>query len=311
MKTLFFGFVSLISLVGPTLAEAPRVAADIAPVHSLVARVMQGVATPDLLIQANETPHDFSLRPSAARTMQQADMVFWVGHILTPRLEDSLSSIATSAIVIELSEVEGTRSMAFRTNALFVEEEDHHDHEEHDNEHAHDHGEGMDPHMWLDPVNAAVWVDAIAGALAEFDPDNARLYAENASEARKELRTLTEEISQRLAPAANQPFVVFHDAYHYFEDRFGLQAAGALLVADGGSPSAARLQSIRQAISETGVTCVFSEPQFDPRVIQSVVSSGFRTAELDPMGIGIEPGPGLYPALLQNMSKSMATCLKG
>jgi zinc transport system substrate-binding protein len=321
-------------------AEVPAVATDIAPVHGLVARVMDGVGTPDLVIRPGASPHEYSLRPSEAASLERADVVFWMGEALTPWLAGTIDTLAGDANVVELLAASGTVTHEFRVGATFEAHdhgdhghEDHshgdHSHDEHSHddhshddhahdghghdEHAHDHGhshEGVDPHAWLDPENAKVWLDLIAAELSALDPANAALYAANAAEGRAEIAAAAAEAAMTVAPLKDRGFIVFHDAYQYFEERFGLAAAGAITLGDATTPSPARIAEIREAVTAFGVACVFSEPQFDPGLVAAVVDgTGAVTSVIDPLGMDIAPGPGFYPALLRELAGRMADCL--
>lgn len=309
MNRILCGAVAAALFGCAAMADGVRVVADIAPVHSLVARVMQGVNSPTLVLRAGDSPHDFALRPSTAKALQDADVVFWVGHVLTPSLEDTLGTVAENATIIELSETDGVTQLAYREGAVFDDDhgDDHSDDHHNDHDHEHD-ADGLDPHMWLDPENASVWLTEIARVLQAEDPQNASIYEVNAKAAQKEMALLTQQTQSLLAPFKGESFVVFHDAYQYFENRFGLNAAGAILIAGGDAPSAARLRQVGEEISHEGITCVFSEPQFDSRIV-SAVSSHANTAELDPMGVDIQTGPDHYPALIRNLAQSVANCL--
>ena len=314
-----------LALLSPAaFADVPAVATDIAPVHGLVARVMDGVAVPDLVIRPGATPHEYSLRPSEAAALERADLVFWVGEALTPWLQDTLSTLASDAVVVGLLEAPGTITHEFREGATFeahdhaeAESHDHdhdHDHDEHGHDdHADDHGHshtGIDPHAWLDPENARVWLDVIAAELSALDPGNSALYAANAAAGRAEIDAAVSDVAARVAPLKEAGFIVFHDAYQYFEDRFGLSAAGAITLSDATAPSPARIAEIRDAVNGFGVACVFSEPQFDPGLVSAVVDgTGAVTAVIDPLGMDIELGPDFYPALLRDLAGRMAGCL--
>lgn len=345
-------------LGGTALADVPRVAVDIAPIHSLVARVMQGVGAPSLIVAPGASPHEYSLRPSEASALQEADLVFWVTPGLTPWLEGAIETLAGGATVTELLEVDGTTELPFREGALFEahahgdddhanedhgdhDHEDHahaeeaahdhghdahakddehehgdHDHEEHadhDHDHAghegHDHGE-HDPHAWLSPENGAVWLNAIAAELSAADPDNAGAYFANAAAGRGELAALSAEINGILDPVRGRNFIVFHDAYQYFETAFDFPASGAISVSDASEPSPARIAEIQARVAEQGVTCVLSEPQFAPGIVAAVMDgSEARTGVLDPLGSDLEPGPDLYGTMLRNLATALADCL--
>ncbi|MCZ4367312.1 zinc ABC transporter substrate-binding protein [Sulfitobacter dubius] len=347
----------LASAASPLWADVPAVATDIAPVHALVSQVMEGVGTPDLIVPPRSSPHGYAMRPSEARALSGADLVVWVGPLLTPWLADPLESLASSASHLALMEQPGTRVLAFREGATFEThvhgDEDHgaeehpekgddHDahgdeaHEEHDHDgHGHaghddaghdapapdedhdDHGHdgahahsGVDPHVWLDPQNGQLWLGQIAEALAELDPDNAAQYRENAAAAQTELAALEEDIAETLAPVKDRPFIVFHDAYHYFEARFDIEARGAISENDARAPGAARVSELRDLVAESGAKCVFAEPQFNPGLIAAVTEGqGTGTGTLDPLGADLEPGAALYADLLRGMAESMAACL--
>lgn len=329
-------------LGGAAWADVPKVAADIAPVHSLVSRVMQGVGEPALIVPPGATPHEYSLRPSEASALQASDLVFWIGPDLTPWMNDAIQTLAANASVTALMEVDGTTELPFREGVLFeahthadddahdhdedhghgddhgheeAHEHDHdhdHDHDEkaHD-DHGHDHGHGAhDPHAWLSSDNGAVWLNAIAAQLSAADPDNAGTYYANAAAAKEELDTLRTEINAILDPVRGRNFIVFHDAYQYFETSFGLPASGAISISDATDPSPARIAAIQARVKEEDVTCVLSEPQFDPKIVAAVMDgSEARTGVLDPLGSDLEPGSDLYGAVLRNLAVALADCL--
>lgn len=334
---------------GTVNAEMPRVVADITPIHSLVAKVMQGVGEPSLIVAPGASPHEYSLRPSEATALQDADLVFWVGPELTPWLEGAVDTLAGEAAVIGLFDLEATTVLPVRETALFeahdhdhgaghAEESDHEEHEQEDHDdHAHsahdheDHAEdahandqhtgqesahtghdhaGNDPHAWLSPKNGAVWLTAIADALASADPDNADTYRANAAAARNELTMLSAEISTILDPVRNRNFVVFHDAYQYFEAAFDFPASGAISVSDASDPSPARISEIQDRIADRNISCVLSEPQFDAGIVSAVMAgSEAQTGVLDPLGADLTPGPEFYNRLLRRLATSLADCL--
>jgi zinc transport system substrate-binding protein len=289
---------------GAAAAEPPRVAADIAPVHSLVARVMAGVGEPGLILPPGASPHDHAMRPSEARALADADLVFWVGPELTPWLARAIGTLAPDAKAVGLMEESAAR-LALRHGATFAPHE--HDEPGHDEP---GHADGIDPHAWLDPENAKAWLDAIAAALAAADAANAAAYAANAAAAKVEIDALGERIDARLAPVRGRGFVVLHDAFHYFERRFGIAAAGAIWLSDASAPGPARVEEIRRTVAQLGATCVFAEPQLDARLIATVTEgTPARPGVLDPLGAALPPGPELYPRLLQDLADGLADCL--
>ena len=314
---------------GWAYADTPQVAVDIAPVHSLVARVMDGVGTPDLIIQPGASPHEYSLRPSEAAALQNANLVFWIGPDLTPWLTDTIKTLAPDAAVTALMEVDGTIKLEFREGALFEahaheDDDDHVDeaHDDHDEEARHDdhddeetghegHGQGAhDPHAWLSPQNAMTWLNVIAGQLSAADPDNAGAYFTNAAAGRTEMEALIGEVTATLDPVRDGQFLVFHDAYQYFEMDFDFPASGAISIGDASDPSPARIAEIRDRIAEQGIDCVLAEPQFNPGLVATVLDgTEAGTGMLDPLGSDLEPGPALYSQLIRNLSTALAGCM--
>lgn len=302
MKSILFSTAASLALVGAAMAEVPSVAADIPPIYALVAKVMEGVGTPNLIVRPGASPHAYALRPSEAAALQNADIVFWVSEGLTPWLEGSIHALANDVTAVELLETEGTLELAFREGATFES----HDHEEEGHE---DHGH--DPHAWLDPENARVWLDVIATNLATLDPENAGAYAANAAKGRAELAALITEIDSDLNAFRGKNYIVFHDAYQYFENRFDIAAVGAITLGDATAPSPARIAEIRDTVVELGVVCAFTEPQFNPGLLRSVFEgTGAVTGVLDPLGADLEVGPDLYTDLIKNLASNLGDCLK-
>ena len=303
---------------GAAYADTPRVAVDIAPVHSLVARVMDGISEPDLIIQPGASPHEYSLRPSEASALQAANLVFWIGPDLTPWLTDTIETLASDAVATKLMEADGTIELEFRDGALFEandhddhgDDDDHDDHDEAESGHeGHDHG-AHDPHAWLSPKNAMNWLNVIAGRLSAVDPDNAGAYFANAAAGRTEIETLIGEVTATLDPVRGGQFIVFHDAYQYFEMDFDFPASGAISVSDASDPSPARIAKIQARIAEQGIDCVLAEPQFNPGLVATVLDgTDAQTGILDPLGSDLEPGPAFYPQLIRNLSTALAGCL--
>ena len=384
---------------------APSVAVDIAPLHSLVSQVMEGVAQPNLLIPAEASPHAYSMRPSEAKALADADLVFWVGESLSPWLEKSLDNLAASAKKIEVLELEGTVTHEFREGATFAshdhgdeghddhhdeghhddhKEHDHHDehdhdshdhhkheekhhdhhdehgahdhhkheenheekheekhhdhhdehkhdehqheahkghdhheeehheedhHEEHDHHDEHDH-EGADPHAWLDPANAKVWVKAISEILAKEDPANAATYSSNATKTIASLDALIASTKTKIDALGQPKFVVFHDAYQYFEKRFGIAAAGSISLSSAEDPSPARIKEIRDTVKALGVSCVFTEPQYNPGIVKNVFADSTITTigVMDPLGASLAEGSSHYGLLIEGMVDSISQC---
>ena len=329
--TLRLGVVMLIATTMATRADV-NVVASIKPVHSLVAGVMEGVGKPGLIIEGAGSPHAYAMKPSQARMLEQADLVFWVGPEIEAFLEKPLETIASKAKSVELIRSHGLIKLRMREGGTFEAHEHdegnhhekkteadhtekrHHDHGKKEKvRHDHDHGHGdeeFDAHVWLDPVNGKVLVEAIAKALMEVNPANVAKYKANANAIATRLDKLNSQIAAELKPIGDKRFIVFHDAYQNFEKRFGLTAAGSITVSPEVVPGARRVKELRAKVKETGVTCVFAEPQFEPKLIATVVEgTSAKSGVLDPLGASLENGPDLYFKLIRNMAKSFSTCL--
>ena len=307
--------------------DALQVVASIKPVHSLVSAVMAGVGEPHLVIRGHSSPHTFTMRPSDAAALEDADIVFMIGDTMETALAGPVDALAGDARVVRLAHTPGLVRRPLRDGGAF-EDHDHSSHghggmDDHDDHgHGHDdHGHGhadrddhedvpYDMHVWLDPINGWTMARAIAAALAEVDPANAATYNANADALLHRFDQVTGDIAARVTPARGVPFIVFHDGYRYFEDRFGLTAAGSVVISPERAPGARRISELRDKLQDLGVVCVFDEPQFDERLVRTVIEgSDVRSGTVDPIGAGIEDGPELYFTLLNNMAASFADCL--
>ena len=306
-----------LSSLGVSAANADvSVVTSIKPVHSLVSSVMQGVGSPTVIIEGAGSPHTYSLKPSQAKQLQDADLVFWMGDELETFLEGPIQNIAKNAKSIKLIDSHGLKKIKFREGGMFDEHDDHDDHDDHDKEkHAKDdhddHGHGeFDPHVWLDPINAKAIVHEIEEALVKADPKNAKKYEANADRIAGELDQLVKELRAQLEPVQEKGFIVFHDAYQYFEQRFGVSAIGSITVSPEVMPGAERVSDLRNKIRDLKATCVFSEPQFEPKLVTTLVEgTGARTGVLDPLGASLTKGPDLYFQLVREMARSLKECL--
>lgn len=333
LRTLMFCCAAAISFSPAIAFAAPDVVVSIKPLHSLVAAVMKDVGTPALIVKGTASAHTYNLRPSDAQALQKAQIVFWMGHGLEAFLEKPLEALAGKAEVVEMEDVAGLEKLPYREGGPFEA----HDHGEekhageeghdHDHDHGHDHDDGhdhakehadgheheehgVDMHMWLDPMNAKAMAKAVEQTLAKADPANAQAYAKNLSALEAQLDTLDAETKAKLAPVADKPFVVFHDAYQYFEHRYKVRVAGSVTVSPENMPGAERISQIHDKIAELKAVCVFAEPQFESKLV-SVVMEGTsaRSAALDPHGAALAEGPDLYPQLIRNLADSMVSCL--
>jgi zinc transport system substrate-binding protein len=336
-----------------TLA-APDVVVSIKPIHSLVAGVMQGVGEPQLIVDGAASPHTYSMRPSNARAIENADMVFWIGPNMEAFLDKPLDALGQSAIVVSLGDAPGLEKLPFREGGPFEahddgDEHDHghddhahgaekpaeaqkdaHGHDDHGHDHAHAHEddhkndkpqeaahadhdhdhEGYDTHLWLDPNNAKAMVKEIEAKLIAADPGNIAIYNKNALALIARIDAMDAEIGKTLVSVKNKPFVVFHDAYQYFEHHYDVKVAGSITVSPETAPGADRLSQIHKKLADLGATCVFAEPQFTPKLID-VVTEGTkaRAGVLDPEGATLTAGPDLYFQLMGNLATSLKDCL--
>lgn len=310
--------------VGNAANASSDVVVSIKPIHSLVAGVMDGVGKPHLIVSGGSSPHTYALKPSDAKALEKAKVVFWVGEILEKFLEHPLETLAGNANVIELSDAPGLVKHAFREGGPWENhehEDDAHDKHEHD-KHAHDKGDHdrhagekhdhdeFDLHLWLDPLNAKAMVNEIVSALVKADAENATIYEANGRKLAVRLDALIASAKARFAPIRQRPFVVFHDAYQYLEKRFGLNAVGSITVSPEVKPGARRIAEMQKKIRKLGAVCVFSEPQFEPRLVR-VVTEGTKTktGTLDPVGADLPDGPDLYFSLMDRNVKALTDCL--
>ena len=322
--------ISLFSFISYAEAE-PKVVTSIKPLHSLISYVMDGVGSPNLLVDGSSSPHTFQLKPSHATMLQEADVVFWIGEDLESFLETPLDSIAVNARKITLMDSDQIELLKFREKNVFEDHHDEHeghddhdeheghdDHDEHEehadghdgheghDDHGHHHGE-FDIHFWLDPEIAKSIVKIASLELSEVDPANQATYQTNASNAVSELDKLINDTRTKINSDAK--YIVFHDAYQYFEQRFGIEVIGALTVNPEVLPGAKQLAEIREVIEHEKVNCLFSEPQFNPSIANTIAQdTGIKAAVLDPLGAELEPGKELYFQLINDMASSFESC---
>jgi zinc transport system substrate-binding protein len=290
---------------GPGEAPAPAVVTTIKPVHGLVSAVMEGVGTPGLLIPGGDDPHTHALRPSEARMMEQAQVVFWIGPTMEVSFARPLRSLP-NARVVALMDAPGVRLLPFRGT------------EEHDDGAAgpgagqaqdEAHG-GADPHIWLDPDNAIAMAREIASVLGEVDPAHRARYDRNAADLTNRLRSLDAELRGILRPVADRPFITFHDAFQYFEHHYGLRSVASVTTSPERAPGARWVMELRGLVRAESVACIFVEPQFEPTLAKTIAEgSSARIATLDDLGAGIPEGPGFYEALMRAIAENLRGCL--
>jgi zinc transport system substrate-binding protein len=311
-----------------------KVVTSIKPIHSLVSYIMEGVSSPDLIVDGYNSPHGFSLKPSHAKMLQEADIVIYVGEGIEEFLEKPLKSLAQNAVKFELLKQSGMKKLKFRERNIFEghddhddhghgkkKKDDHDDHDDHDHDkkakkedhddhghddHGHGHGE-FDPHIWLDPMNAKIIIKKVTNQLSKLDKDNSSTYKSNSKKALKEIDQLIKTVKTDVNKDAK--VVVFHDAYQYFEKRFDVNIIGALTVNTDVLPGAEQLAEIREVIEHEKVTCVLSEPQFNPDIVKTIANdTNINMGVLDPLGAKLDKGKTLYFNLISNISSSLKNC---
>jgi zinc transport system substrate-binding protein len=297
MRAFVLAAVLLVVALPASAQPAPKVLVSIKPIHSIVAVVMERGGTPELLLTGAASPHSYALKPSDAEKIWDSDVIFWVGPVLENFLATPLANLAPRARKVALLDSPGVKVRPARKGGPWDADPDE--------------GEsGIDGHIWLDPDNGIAIARAVAQALSSADPSRARLYADNAEAFAQRLRQLDAQIARRLAPVRTRPYIVFHDAYRYFEDHYGLKPVGSVTVASDRPPGTRRIETIHSRIKSTNVACVFSTAQFSPRLVAALIEgTSVNSAPLDDLGAGIAPGPNAYERLLSSIAETVVSCL--
>lgn len=305
---MFRQFTLAASLVASAAtAEVPHVVTSIPPLQGIVADIMQGAGTPELLLDSAVSPHDFALRPSQLRALGRADVVFYIGLDMERWLIKPLSQQAET-MPVALGELANTHTLPARELQDFGKEEHHEahgDHDEHADEHDHHHHGTIDPHVWLHPENVLLWLDIVSGILATQDPENADLYRANAENMRAEILAATSASQRALHGLEGIDIIVTHDSMQYFEDAFGITVIGAFSASDGqktGARNASRLLS-----ELTPGTC-FVEDANEPSTVVSSLPDDIRAVQIDPLGFDLLEGGHYYPRLLAEMTRALVAC---
>lgn len=318
---------SLLAVSAFAAQAAPKVVVSIKPIHSLAASLMKGVGEPELLVDGVASPHTYQMKPSDASRLQNADVIFWVGHDMEKFLEKPLETLGGQARILELDALPGLLKLPTRESGTFEphdHDEEGHDHadagheeaghahegEGHEDHDGHDHGEEVDLHLWLNTGNAKLMAAAMTKMLVQADPEHAQTYEKNQADLDARLDALATEIKTELQPVKDKPFIVFHDAYQYYEKEFGVKVAGSITVSPETMPGAARLKEIHAKVAELNSTCVFAEPQFEPKLVQVVLEgTNAKSGVLDPEGGSYEKGEALYGDMMLGIARSLKDCL--
>ena len=317
-KTFFAQLITIIFTIifmGALSAKADiKVVTTIKPLHSLISNVMDGIGEPSLIIEGSTSPHSFVLKPSHAKLIEQADIIFWIGEDIETFMEKPLESIAKNAKKVSFMELSSIEKLKFREENIF-EHEDHDDHGHGEKKDHDDHGDGheghhhgeFDAHIWLDPANAKEMLHEIAHELADLDPANADKYESNADNTIKSIDDMISSVSSSINKDAK--FIVFHDAYQYFEKRFDVATAGALTLNTDVLPGAKQISEIQEVIAEREIKCIFSEPQFNPKIIETIAQdTGIKTGVLDPLGSIFDAGKSQYFTLINDLGDKLKDC---
>lgn len=312
----YFGaFLVVAKISAAAAAEEPKVVVTIKPIHSLVSRIMEGVGVPQLVVEGSASPHTFTLKPSTARAIHDADVFVRVSDQLEPFTRKIVASLPSNVTVLTLAGADGVKLLDQRQGGTFEKHEHGHEHEEaggaagdHD-----DHDEdGKDGHIWLDPQNAKAIANDAAKTLEARYPQYADKFKANTAALIADLDALDSQLTAELKDSRGKPFIVFHDATQYFEDHFGQKAAGSITVSPDVPPSGKRLTEVRQKLSSLGAICVFVEPNFQPKLVDAVTEgTKARSGTIDAEGQTLTPGPGLYFDLMRGVAHSISDCLNG
>ncbi|MSQ86256.1 MAG: zinc ABC transporter substrate-binding protein [Alphaproteobacteria bacterium] len=308
-SSLTWTCVWLGALVPMSAMAAPKVVVSIKPIASLVDGVMAGVGVPTVIVGAGQSLHTFSMKPSDAKALNTADVVFWVGEGLETFLDKPIRALSSTATVVALMDAPGLTLLKGREGGVWEEQAD--EHADHDHDHSQDHDDHeVDGHLWLDPKNAKAVVNKVHLTLSQIDTVNAAIYAANAKSLSQRIDVLDLELKQNLAPIAQRPFIVFHDGYQYFEAHYGLNAVGSMTVSPDRMPGAKRVGEIKDKIRTLQAACVFAEPQFEPKLIQTLIGgTSAKIGTLDPEASTLPAGPNLYFDLMRGLANNLRNCL--
>ncbi|MBS0251674.1 MAG: zinc ABC transporter substrate-binding protein [Proteobacteria bacterium] len=307
-RVFWFLAAALISATTAVAAEPPKVVVTIKPVHSLVTRLMDGIGTPQLIVEGSASPHTFTLKPSTARAINEADIFVRVSDTLEPFTRKIVTTLPSNVKVVTLAGADGVKLLDQREGGTFEKHEHEHEADAHDHD---DHDEdGKDGHLWLDPSNGKAIAADVAKALIARYPEYASKVKSNEAALDADLDRLNNDLSNELKGAQGKPFIVFHDATQYFEHHFGLHAVGSITVSPDVPPSARRLAEVRSKISSLGAVCVFTEPEFQPNLVAAVTEGTHaRSGTIDVEGQLLTPGPKLYFDLMRGVAHNLSSCL--
>jgi len=307
MKHLFSIF-SLLGLIGlsqnAAKVSASEIAVSIKPLHSLVTGVAGNTAKPYLLVAGNSSPHGFKFKPSQLVVLSTAKIIFYIDEDFETFMENALNSIPKSVKKVAVAKRGRVQFLPLRKGGAWEKEK----HDGHN--HGHDHGSN-DMHVWLDPKNAVRMAKGIVRALSKVFPENKEIYRSNARKLVGSISKADQELENYFGKGKTRPFIVFHDAYQYFEKRYGLEGVGSITFDPHDFPSSKRLREVRKKLRTTKAACVFKEPQFSDRLVKTVVQgTSAKIVSLDPLGNSIKAGPEMYLSLIRQTRDSFTQCFQ-
>jgi zinc transport system substrate-binding protein len=307
----------VVFFIEPVLA-GPRVAVSIAPVHSLMSAVMEGTGVPELLIPPGQSPHAYSPAPSSIKHIHAADLIVWIGPEFEVALKNTMDQVSNKSMVRSIADIQNLISYPVREGGLW-DSHDVHIHVDGQPEGiqasvlddtGNKHNPRVDSHFWLSTSNAVIMAGWFSSWLISIDPENTSTYQTNTDRVISRIRNLHNELQQRLSPVNDIPYILFHDAYQYFEKEFGMRAVGSVTIGPDKPPGAKTIRILRNTLESDDIKCVFSEPQFEPRLISTLIENTVvRVGQLDPIGAEIMPGPELWFEVMANLGESLGNCL--
>ena len=304
------------SSVNVFASETIGIITTIKPIDSLVSAVVGDTGKTISLIPSETSPHEFRLKPSDARALQNGNIIFYISPHLETSIVKVFETLPKNIKIINLMEETGIEHLSIRDNEAW-ELHDHHDDKKHDDHDKHaqkdehdDHKSKDDVHIWLDPENAVKIIKKVNTELSFFFPENAKIYDKNATKIINKIKSLKKQLKKELLPIKEKPYIVFHDAYQYFEKTFQLNAVGSIALEDDIASSPKQISFIKNKIIKSKASCIFQEPQFDNKLVKTVIEgTQAKIGTLDPLGFGIKEKEDFYLQLLRNMSKNLKECL--
>ena len=317
----FLGIFSFIFFLNLKVlaSETTGVITTIQPINSLVSSVIGNTGKTISLIPSQVSPHEYKLKPSDIKKLQNANIIFFVSHHLETRMTKVFKNLPKNIKIINLMENSGIKNLAIRDNQAWERNDHQHKNEVKDrhykyskkhNDHNHYEKED-DVHIWLSPDNAVKIIQKVNKELSLIFPENDQIFKQNANQMITKIKQLKIELKNELSSIRDKPYVVFHDAYQYFENRFGVSSAGALTLNPDVLPGAKQIDAIQDLIQDKNIKCIFSEPQYNPKIIETLAADmKISTGIMDPLGAFIDQGPEMYQNLILDIANSLKDCGK-